>query len=67
MTTRSGGQIAGEQAALRRVATLIARGAPPEEVFTAVSAEVGRLLEADFAALIRHGPQDAITVAGTAY
>ncbi len=64
MTIQSGGWIAGEQAALRRVATLIASGVPPEEVFTAVSAEVGRLVESDFAALVRYGPQDAITVVG---
>ena len=35
---------AEEQAALRRVATLVARAAPPEEVFAAVAAEAGRLL-----------------------
>src|ERR1700745_873884 len=35
-----------EQAALRRVATLVARAAPPEEVFASVTAEVGRLLSA---------------------
>jgi hypothetical protein len=34
---------AEEQAALRRVATLVARAAPPEEVFAAVAAEVGQL------------------------
>ena len=38
---------AEEQAALRRVATLVARAAPPEEVFAAVTAEAGRLLSAD--------------------
>ena len=32
---------AAEQAALRRVATLVARGAPPEQVFAAVTTEVG--------------------------
>ena len=37
-------RLAEEQAALRRVATLVARGAPPEEVFAAVAEEVGRLL-----------------------
>src|ERR1700750_1907265 len=36
-------RIAGEQAALRRVATLVARAAPPEEVFAAVAAEAGRV------------------------
>ena len=38
------GQLAEEQAALRRVATLVARGVPPLEVFAAVAEEVGRLL-----------------------
>jgi signal transduction histidine kinase len=37
-------RLAEEQAALRRVATLIARGAPPEEVFPAVAREVAQLL-----------------------
>jgi GAF domain-containing protein len=55
---------AEEQAALRRVATLVARAAPPEEVLAAVAAEVGRLLEVDFTALMRADPQDMITVFG---
>jgi signal transduction histidine kinase len=58
------GQIADEQAALRRVAVLVARATPPEGVFTAVAAEAGRLLGVDFAALMRYDPRDAITVAG---
>jgi hypothetical protein len=33
--------LAEEQAALRRVATLVARGTPPQEVFAAVTEEVG--------------------------
>ena len=37
-------RIAGEQAALRRVATLVAQAAPPEAVFAAVTEEAGRLL-----------------------
>jgi hypothetical protein len=37
-------RLAEEQAALRRVATLVARGTPPGEVFAAVAEEVGRLL-----------------------
>jgi len=37
--------ITGEQAALHRVTTLVARKAPPpEKVFAAVTAEAGRLL-----------------------
>src|SRR6201984_1505670 len=58
-------RIAQEQAALRRVAVLVAGGPPPEEVFSAVAEEAGRLLEVDFATLVRYDPQDAITVAGT--
>jgi signal transduction histidine kinase len=55
---------AEEQAALRRVATLVARAAPPEEVFAAVTAEAGGLLGAHYAAMARYGPDDAATVAG---
>ena len=58
-------RIAEEQAALRRVAVLVAGGAPPEEVFGAVAGEAGRLLEVDFATLVRYDPQDAITIVGT--
>src|SRR6201984_1397617 len=36
-----------------------------EEVFGAVPEEAGRLLEVDFATLVRYDPQDAITVLGT--
>ena len=58
-------RIAGEQAALRRVATLVARAAPPQEVFAAVAEEVGRLLAADFAILVRYDPPDTLEVTGT--
>jgi hypothetical protein len=34
-------QVTGEQAALRRVATLVARAAAPEEVFATVTEEPG--------------------------
>jgi signal transduction histidine kinase len=53
---------AEEQAALRRVATLVAGGAPPEEVFAAVAAEAGRLLGADLTAVGRYGPDDVVTL-----
>src|ERR1700747_2197246 len=36
-----------------------------EEVFGAVPEEAGRLLEVDFATLVRYDPQDAITIVGT--
>ena len=57
-------RVAGEQAALRRVATLVARAAPSQEVFTAVAEEVGRLLAADSAILVRYDPPD-LEIAGT--
>jgi signal transduction histidine kinase len=47
-------RIADEQAALRRVATLVARAAPPAEVFAAVTAEVGRVLGTDHSILYRY-------------
>ena len=40
-------ELAEEQAALRRVATLVAKGASPAEVFSAVADELGRLIGAE--------------------
>jgi GAF domain-containing protein len=57
-------QVADEQAALQRVATLVAQAAPPEEVFAAVAAEAGALLGVDAAVLARYDPPDALTVVG---
>jgi signal transduction histidine kinase len=56
--------IAQEQAALRRVATLVARAAPAEEVFAAVTAEVGHMLAADMTVLNRFDPDGTATVVG---
>jgi signal transduction histidine kinase len=58
-------QLAEEQAALRRVATLVARGEPPEAVFTAVLQEVGRLLPVDLANMSRYGPDRSETFVAT--
>jgi GAF domain-containing protein len=55
-------RIAEEQAALRRVAVLVAQGAAPEEVFAAVTAEAGRLLDADLAAVGRYSSGDTLTI-----
>jgi signal transduction histidine kinase len=55
---------ADEQAALRQVATLVARGTPPGEVFAAVAAEAGRLLGVDFTFLSRYGTAKAATITG---
>jgi PAS domain S-box-containing protein len=57
--------LADEQAALRRVATLVARGVAPAEVFAAVADEVGRQFGADDAAVARFESDGAaILVAG---
>jgi PAS domain S-box-containing protein len=50
------GLLADEQAALRRVATLVARGASPAEVFGAVSDELARYLDVVNAGLLRFEP-----------
>ena len=53
-----------EQAALHRVATLVARAVPPEQVFAAVTAEVGRLHSADFTLMSRYDHSDVATIVG---
>lgn len=45
-----------DQSALRRVATLVARGTRELEVFTAVAEEVGRLAGADLVQMLRYEP-----------
>jgi signal transduction histidine kinase len=55
-------RIADEQAALRRVATLVAEGPPPTAVFDAVATEMQRLLDADGVTLGRYEPSDEVTV-----
>ncbi|MDB5063951.1 MAG: two-component system sensor kinase [Chloroflexi bacterium] len=54
--------LAEEQAALRRVATLVARGVSPTEVFAAVTVELGRLLGVHATALVRYEPDGTGTV-----
>jgi signal transduction histidine kinase len=54
--------LADEQSALRRVAVLVAAGSEPEEIFTAVAEEVGRLLGGKSAATIRYDGGLAWTV-----
>jgi PAS domain S-box-containing protein len=57
-------RLADEQATLRRVATLVARAAPPEEVFTAVATETARLRDADLATLTRFEADGTAVVVG---
>ena len=57
-------RIADEQAALRRVATLVAQGAPSSAVFAAVAREIGQLLPADATQLSRFDPDGYLTRVG---
>ena len=54
--------LADEQAALRRLATTVAHDAPPAEIFNAVAGEIGPLLGADDAAVVRFEPDRTATV-----
>jgi PAS domain S-box-containing protein len=54
-----------EQAALRRVATLVAQGHDAFELFDAVAGEVGRLLSADATRLLRYRQDGTTAVAGS--
>jgi signal transduction histidine kinase len=55
-------RLADEQAALRRVATLVARGVPPSEIFDAAAEEVHRLLRAHVTVLLRFDAGGTVTV-----
>jgi PAS domain S-box-containing protein len=54
--------LAEEQAALRRVATLVARQSPPAEIFAAVAEEVGRLLHVEDTTIFRYEDDATATV-----
>jgi signal transduction histidine kinase len=57
-------QLAGEQTALRRVATLVAREASEGEVFTAIAHGIGELLGAEEIRMLRYeGDRTAVVVA----
>ena len=57
--------LADEQDALRRLATAVAHNVPPAEMFAAVADEIGPLLGADDAAVVRFEPDGtAAIVAG---
>jgi len=46
--------LADEQTALRRVATLVAQGTSPNDLFAAVASEIGQLLPAEYALIGRY-------------
>jgi PAS domain S-box-containing protein len=55
-------RLVDEQAALRRVATLVAAGIEPDELFSAVSEEVARLFTADGAGVGRFEADGSVVV-----
>jgi signal transduction histidine kinase len=59
------GRLADEQATLLRLATMVAQGAPPADIFSAVSEEAGRLMDSDAAAVARfeYDPPAIVVVA----
>ena len=57
-------RLAEEQAALRRVATLVARGTRQDELFAVVTEEVARLLPSEYAHLGRYEPDGTLVIAG---
>jgi PAS domain S-box-containing protein len=58
-------KLADEQAALRRVATLIARQARPSQVFAAVAEESARILEVEQASVLSFEPDGSSNLLGT--
>jgi signal transduction histidine kinase len=57
--------LAEEQAALRRVATLVASEADPDAVFERVTEEAGRLLGTPSATIVRYESADSAVIVGT--
>jgi signal transduction histidine kinase len=57
--------LADEQAALRRVATLVASDAPPGDIFDTVAMEVGKLLDTDVTVVGRYDGDGAATAIGS--
>src|SRR3954451_21555311 len=55
-------QLADEQAALRRVATLVASGAPSAEVFSAVAQEVAQVVHLPMVGIHRYDNDWLMTV-----
>jgi signal transduction histidine kinase len=56
-----GRQLLNEQAALRRVATLVARGVDQQTILTAVAEEIGRMAGAEMVNIFRYEPDGTAT------
>jgi signal transduction histidine kinase len=62
---RARAAIAAEQAALRRVATLVARGVPPDEVFAAVAREIAQVMGVHATHMARYNSDGTATGVGS--
>ena len=54
-------QLADQQAALRRVATLVAQGAPAETLFAVVAEQVAEVLGVSLVSIVRYEPDGTAT------
>jgi signal transduction histidine kinase len=59
-------ELANEQAALRRVATLVAQGASPDDVFSAVAEEVAGIIDLPVVSISRFEADRSFTILGIA-
>src|SRR4029078_84142 len=58
-------RLAQEQAALRRVATLVAQGTPSDALFRGVCDEVGAVVGAEVSAVVRFEADGTVALMGT--
>src|SRR5258708_33092147 len=58
-------RLAGEQSALRRVATAVADGDSPDEIYALVAEEAARLLDASASGILRFETETRATVIGS--
>src|SRR6476619_6138292 len=57
-------ELALEQAALRQVATLVAREASPDQLFAVVAEQVARIFDVPYVRLLRYEPNGSVVVGG---
>ena len=57
-------ELVTEQAALRQVATLVARESSPDQLFAAVAEQVARVFDVPHVRLVRYEPEGSVVVGG---
>src|SRR4029079_12673036 len=58
-------ELVTEQAALRQVATLVARESSPDQLFAAVTEQVAHVFDVPHVRLVRYEPEGSVVVAGS--